>query len=389
MSHGSDVALGGRVVCPRSTSSRRSGSYQAGAATAWWNATPTMRRAQPSRRSGRRPSVSAPARRAPAGRSASASTSVHECRRAAHLAVRATTSIISTLRATHPLPEVVGYWGALLGGEHPDDRALAGFAGDLCVDGALGSRTAALRAPYDDADTAGHRLPRRGERCATTSSGAPDAAVQAGFHVIGDRGLDVVLAGLELAAEQVGIEAVVAARHRLEHVEMASTGGDRRCWPRFGVVASVQPAFDAAWGGAGRHVRSAARADQVGADEPAMASMRGGRCPARVRVRQPGHADRPVGRGARRRLPPQPRRSGCPCPLPSRPTPGRAPGSPRRPRRPAHDRCGWPATPSGTWPVTWTTCTRATGSDRTAGSQRGACGRSSPARRSSMQRRRP
>ncbi len=176
-------------------------------------------------------------------------TSVHEAN-APHISPYSDASIISTLRATNPLPEVVGYWGALLGGEHPDDRALAGFAGDLCVDGALGSRTAALRAPYDDADTAGHlyldEVAVRGHVVWCTRRGR-----QAGFHVIGDRGLDVVVAGLELAAEQLGVEAVVAARHRLEHVEMASPAAIA-VLASLGVVASVQPAFDAAWGGPGQ-----------------------------------------------------------------------------------------------------------------------------------------
>jgi hypothetical protein len=47
---------------------------------------------------------------------------------------------------------------------------------------------------------------------------------------------------------ELGLPAVRACRHRLEHVEM--TGPDAiarmRAW---GMVASVQPAFDAAWGG--------------------------------------------------------------------------------------------------------------------------------------------
>ena len=53
---------------------------------------------------------------------------------------------------------MIGYWGeavtspaqarALL-----DDTGAAGLAGDLFVDGALGSRTAWLHEPYDDAAT--------------------------------------------------------------------------------------------------------------------------------------------------------------------------------------------------------------------------------------------
>src|SRR5690606_2497658 len=49
-------------------------------------------------------------------------------------------------------PTVVGYWGER--GEMP--AGAAGLAGDLFVDGALGSRTAALHEPYtDQPDTRG------------------------------------------------------------------------------------------------------------------------------------------------------------------------------------------------------------------------------------------
>ena len=45
------------------------------------------------------------------------------------------------------------------------------------------------------------------------------AALQAGFHVIGDAALDTVLEGFRRAAERIGIAAVRAGGHRLEHVE--------------------------------------------------------------------------------------------------------------------------------------------------------------------------
>ena len=74
------------------------------------------------------------------------------------------------------------------------------------------------------------------------------AGLQAGFHVIGDAGVDTVVEGFEAAAELVGAPVVVRSRHRLEHLEMV----DRRAIERLvalGVGASVQPAFDALWGG--------------------------------------------------------------------------------------------------------------------------------------------
>ncbi|MGI8700473.1 MAG: amidohydrolase [Nocardioidaceae bacterium] len=173
-------------------------------------------------------------------------TCVHEVN-APHIAPYDDLDLVDSLRAEHVLPEVVGYWGALQGGEHPD-AAVAGFAGDLCADGALGSRTAALNAPYADADTSGH-LYVDAQHVRDHVVWCTGRGVQAGFHVIGDRALDAVVAGLRQAAERLGTARMVAARHRLEHVEMPSTEGIA-VLAALGVVASVQPAFDAAWGGA-------------------------------------------------------------------------------------------------------------------------------------------
>ncbi len=152
-------------------------------------------------------------------------------------------------------PDVVGYWGELggTGGSAGDGigraRALGalGAAGDLFADGAIGSHTACLRAVYADAEHAGHAY--------LTSAQARDhvlactrAGLQAGFHAIGDGALETVVAGLREAAALVGVPALRAARHRLEHVEMVDLAMIATL-SELGVVASVQPAFDALWGG--------------------------------------------------------------------------------------------------------------------------------------------
>ena len=49
---------------------------------------------------------------------------------------------------------VASYWGELATEpiiEWAQRAGVAGLAGDLCVDGAIGSRTASLREPYADA----------------------------------------------------------------------------------------------------------------------------------------------------------------------------------------------------------------------------------------------
>ena len=131
-----------------------------------------------------------------------------------------------------------------------------GLAGDLNVDGSIGSRTASLRAPYvdgyDPLDI--HDKPHCGNAYLTVEqvrdhvAACSLAGIQAGFHVIGDAGADTVIAGFQAAASQVGVARVVAARHRLEHLEMVDADGIKAL-VELGVTASVQPAFDARWGG--------------------------------------------------------------------------------------------------------------------------------------------
>lgn len=144
------------------------------------------------------------------------------------------------------LPEVEPYWGSL---DVAQAVALGctGAAGDLCMDGSIGSRTSALHAPYSDADTRGH-LYLSADQVTEHVVACTEAKLQAGFHVIGDRAVAEVVAGFHTAAERLGASAVVAGRHRLEHVEMVAPeqmtvlGG-------LGVTASMQPMFDAMWGG--------------------------------------------------------------------------------------------------------------------------------------------
>ena len=155
-------------------------------------------------------------------------------------------------------PQVIGYWAELVGDEQ-SARSLAsrlgarGLAGDLNIDGSIGSRTASLREPYADSPD-GHHTDPCGNAYLTVDqvrdhvAACSLAGVQAGFHVIGDAGADTVIAGFQAAAARIGRAKVVAARHRLEHLEMVDAAGIK-VLVELGVTASVQPAFDASWGG--------------------------------------------------------------------------------------------------------------------------------------------
>ncbi|MCD5315956.1 amidohydrolase [Kineosporia babensis] len=153
------------------------------------------------------------------------------------------------------LPEVVAYRGELAEDEAAVRAVLerfggqlAGLAGDLMMDGSFGSRTAGLLADYEDAH--GHRghLYASAAQVRDHIVACTRAGVQGGFHVIGDGAVAELVEGLRRAAEVLGAETVRAAAHRFEHVEGIGAA-DIEALAQFGVVASVQPAFDAFWGG--------------------------------------------------------------------------------------------------------------------------------------------
>ncbi len=152
------------------------------------------------------------------------------------------------------LPATVGYWAEAVTDPEQARALLAlhgarGLAGDLNIDGSIGSHTALLREDY--ADEPGCRGTAYRDVAAVRDHVAACAlaGVQNGFHVIGDAGLDLVLDGYEQAAALVGDDLVRASHPRLEHAEMADPDAVRRM-ALLGIAASVQPAFDAAWGGA-------------------------------------------------------------------------------------------------------------------------------------------
>lgn len=151
------------------------------------------------------------------------------------------------LATTEPGPEVIGYWADLEDVETPARHGLRGGAGDLFVDGTIGSHTAALTAPYADSAESG-TLRYDASDVTRHVTACVRAGSQPGFHVIGDAAIDAVLDGLERAAATVGLDALRAAQPRLEHVEMAGPSAVARL-AALGGIASVQPAFDALWGG--------------------------------------------------------------------------------------------------------------------------------------------
>lgn len=157
------------------------------------------------------------------------------------------------LRATEHGVEVLGYWGEAAASAAQakaliEATGARGLAGDLFVDGALGSHTAWLCEPYADA-------PQRTGNCYLEADGiaqhliaCTEAGVTAGFHVIGDAAVGAVVEAVTLLVERFGAPAVARCGHRLEHLEMV-TAEQATMLGQCGITASMQPNFDALWGG--------------------------------------------------------------------------------------------------------------------------------------------
>ncbi|RMI31418.1 amidohydrolase [Nocardia stercoris] len=148
--------------------------------------------------------------------------------------------------------QVRAYWGQAVTSAD-EARALVadlgvhGLAGDLFADGSLGSHTAHLREPYADRDTRGTAY-LDADAVAAHVRACTEAGVQAGFHAIGDAALDAVTEGFARVAAELGGPAVAARGHRVEHAELIDAD-QLKVFADFGVIACVQPGFDAAWGG--------------------------------------------------------------------------------------------------------------------------------------------
>jgi len=105
------------------------------------------------------------------------------------------------------------------------------------MDGSLGSRTAAMLAPYtDDPKNAG--IPRyEQEPLDQKAIERAKAGFQLGFHAIGDRGAHMALDAFALAEQK---SAKRDFRFRIEHAQVVAPE-DYKKFAKLGVIASMQP----------------------------------------------------------------------------------------------------------------------------------------------------
>jgi predicted amidohydrolase YtcJ len=117
-----------------------------------------------------------------------------------------------------------------------DDWIAAGAA-KFFLDGVIETHTAAMLAPYSNAPSLSGDLLWDAEKYRRLVAELDEHGIQVFTHAIGDRAIRVALDAYEAAAKKNGTK---DARHRIEHIEDASTLDIPR-FGRLGVIASMQP----------------------------------------------------------------------------------------------------------------------------------------------------
>jgi len=126
------------------------------------------------------------------------------------------------------------------------DLGLPYVGGDVFLDGSIGSGTAAMTHAY--ADRAGNgTLAHDDATVERYFSEAERLGISAGVHAIGDRAIEQCLATWERV---LGGRPSPRNRHFIEHFEVARHDHIVRA-ARLGIYLSMQPQFDALWGGDG------------------------------------------------------------------------------------------------------------------------------------------
>jgi predicted amidohydrolase YtcJ len=128
----------------------------------------------------------------------------------------------------------------LSSGPYQDKTGLIRVRGiKLYMDGALGSRGAALLEPYSDAEGLGLQLTPR-DRGLALMKAARAVHAQVAMHAIGDRGNRMALDWFEEALSEGSGMGTAKARWRIEHAQIVADTDVPR-FSKLGVIASMQP----------------------------------------------------------------------------------------------------------------------------------------------------
>jgi predicted amidohydrolase YtcJ len=108
------------------------------------------------------------------------------------------------------------------------------------MDGSLGSRTAAMKAPYAD-EPGNSGLPRYDQaKLNAMAVERAKAGFQLGFHAIGDRAASMALEAFSQPVDGAGTTVAEGHRDRIEHAQVVDPADIQR-FARLGVIASMQP----------------------------------------------------------------------------------------------------------------------------------------------------
>src|SRR5215470_10238185 len=110
----------------------------------------------------------------------------------------------------------------------------------MVTDGALGSRTAAMLAPYSDDPSTSGIMAMEPEKLRQLAIERDKAGFQLNFHAIGDRANRVALDAFEAAAKANGPR---DRRDRIEHAQVVAPADFSR-FAQLGVIASMQPSHE-------------------------------------------------------------------------------------------------------------------------------------------------
>lgn len=126
------------------------------------------------------------------------------------------------------------------------DLGLPYVGGDVFLDGSIGSGTAAMTHAYADRAGAG-TLAHDDATVERYFAEAERLGISAGVHAIGDRAIEQCLSSWERV---LGDKPSPRNRHFIEHFEVARPDQIARA-VKLGIYLSMQPQFDARWGGEG------------------------------------------------------------------------------------------------------------------------------------------
>ncbi len=130
------------------------------------------------------------------------------------------------------------------------DHGVMRLGGDLFLDGSIGAGTAAMSSSYADREDTGV-LYHEDDELAESFHNAHLAGAQVGVHAIGDAAVDQALRVWERVYHALDSRLrrhFRARRHRVEHFEVVRPEQIERA-AALGLAISVQPTFDAEWGG--------------------------------------------------------------------------------------------------------------------------------------------